>query len=159
MSQKNKEGKPVSASKVEMTELVLPGQTNTLGNIFGGRVMQLIDIAAGVTATRHARKTVVTVFIDQLHFKNPIKMGQIVILHSRIEYAGNTSMEIGVDVFSENPLTGKQIHATTAHLTFVALNQKGKPTSVPHLILETDLDKKLFEQAKIRKQQRMREEP
>ena len=159
MSQKDKKGKPVSASKVEMTELVLPGQTNTLGNIFGGRVMQLIDIAAGVTATRHARKTVVTVFIDQLHFKNPIKMGQIVILHSRIEYAGKTSMEIGVDVFSENPMTGEQIHATTAHLTFVALDEKSEPTPVPPLILETDLDKKLFEQAKIRKQQRINQEP
>ena len=159
MTQKNKKGKPVSASKVEMTELVLPGQTNTLGNIFGGRVMQLIDIAAGVTATRHARKTVVTVFIDQIHFKNPIKMGQIVILHSRIEYAGNTSMEIGVDVFSENPLTGKQIHATKAHLTFVALNQKGEPSPVPHLILETELDKELYEKAKIRRQQRIRQEP
>ena len=158
MSQKHKKSKPVSASKVEMTELVLPGQTNTLGNIFGGRVMQLIDIAAGVTATRHARKTVVTVFVDQLHFKKPIKMGQIVILHSRIEYAGKTSMEIGVDVFSEDPLTGEQIHATTAHLTFVALNQKGEPAPVPSLILESELDKKLFEQAKIRKQQRIKAE-
>ncbi len=158
MSQKHKKSKPVSASKVEMTELVLPGQTNTLGNIFGGRVMQLIDIAAGVTATRHARKTVVTVFVDQLHFKKPIKMGQIVILHSRIECAGKTSMEIGVDVFSEDPLTGEQIHATTAHLTFVALNQKGEPAPVPSLILESELDKKLFEQAKIRKQQRIKAE-
>ncbi len=158
MSQKQKPGKPVSASKVEMTELVLPGQTNPLGNIFGGRIMQLIDIAAGVTATRHARKTVVTVFIDQLHFKKPVKMGQIVILNSRIEFAGKTSMEIGVDVFSENPLSGEQIHATTAHLTFVALDKNGAPTPVPPLIIETELDKTRFEQAKARRDQRFRKQ-
>ncbi|HDL17859.1 MAG TPA: acyl-CoA thioesterase [Bacteroidetes bacterium] len=156
MVQKQLQGKPVSASKVEMTELVLPGQTNTLGNIFGGRVMQLIDIAAGVAAMRHARKTVVTVFIDQLHFKNPIKMGQIMILHARVEFTGNTSMEVGVDVFSEDPLTGEQTHATTAHLTFVALDQSGKPAPVPPLILETAAEKRLFEEAGKRRERRLK---
>jgi acyl-CoA hydrolase len=147
-------GKPVSASKVEMTELVLPGQTNTMGNIFGGRVMQLIDIAAGVAAMRHARKTVVTVFVDQLHFKNPIKMGQIVILNAWVEYVGNTSMEVGVDVFSENPLTGERISTTTAHLTFVAIDKNGKPSQIPPLILETEEDKKRHEMAKQRRELR-----
>jgi acyl-CoA hydrolase len=125
-----------------------------MGNIFGGRVMQLMDIAAGVAAMRHARKTVVTVFVDQLHFKHPIKMGQIVILHARVEYVGKTSMEVGVDVFSENPLTGEQIQATTAHLTFVAIDKNGKPSSIPPLILETEYDKKRYESAKQRREQR-----
>jgi len=154
MNQKKEMGKPVSASKVEKTELVLPGQTNTMGNIFGGRVMQLMDIAAGVAAMRHSRKTVVTVFVDQLHFKNPIKMGQIVILHARVEYVGKTSIEVGVDVFSEDPLTGEQIRATTAHLTFVAIDKNGKPSSIPPLILETEEDKKRHESAQQRREQR-----
>ena len=154
MNQKTRRGKPVSASEVEMTELVLPGQTNTLGNIFGGRVMQLIDIAAGVAAMRHARKTVVTVFVDQLHFKNPIKMGQIVNLFAKVEYVGTTSMEIGVDVFSENPFTGERISTTTAHLTFVAIDKNGKPTTVPPLILETEEDKKRSDLAKQRRKDR-----
>jgi len=154
MNQKKSLGKPVSASKVEMTELVLPGQTNTLGNIFGGRVMQLIDIAAGVAAMRHARKTVVTVFIDQLHFKNPIKMGQIIILNAQVEFVGKTSMEVGVDVRSENPLTGEKKIATTAHVTFVALDQNGKPSSVPQLVLETEKDKQRFKSAKERRENR-----
>lgn len=154
MNTKQSSGKPVSASKVEMTELVLPGQTNTLGNIFGGRVMQLIDIAAGVAAMRHARKTVVTVFIDQLHFKNPIKMGQIIILNAWVEYVGKTSMEIGVDVCSENPLTGEKKLATTAHVTFVALDQNGKPSPVPQLILETEEDKLRYKSANERREKR-----
>jgi acyl-CoA hydrolase len=125
-----------------------------MGNIFGGRVMQLIDIAAGVAAMRHARKTVVTVFVDQLHFKNPIKMGQIVILNAWVEYVGKTSMEVGVDVFSENPITGERISTTTAHLTFVAVDKNGKPSSIPPLILETDEEKKRHELAKQRREQR-----
>jgi len=153
---KQSSGKPVSASKVEMTELVLPGQTNTLGNIFGGRVMQLIDIAAGVAAMRHARKTVVTVSIDKLHFKNPIKMGQIIILKARVEYVGKTSMEIGVDVCSENPLTGEKKIATTAHVTFVALDQNGKPSPVPPLILESEDEKHRYKLAKERREKRGR---
>jgi len=158
------EPKPVSASRVEMTELVLPGDTNTQGNIFGGRVMQLIDIAAGVAAMRHSRRTVVTVFIDQLDFKNPIKMGQIVVLFARVEYVGRTSMEIGVDVFAEDPRTGERIPTTTAHLTFVALDENGKPAPVPPLKLETEEDRKRYEAAKQRRERRMavqqaREEP
>ena len=156
MNPKQSSGKPVSASKVEMTELVLPGQTNTLGNIFGGRVMQLIDIAAGVAAMRHARKTVVTVSIDKLHFKNPIKMGQIIILKARVEYVGKTSMEIGVDVCSENPLTGEKKIATTAHVTFVALDQNGKPSPVPPLILESEDEKHRYKLAKERREKRGR---
>jgi len=154
MNQKKEMGKPVSASKVEMTELVLPGQTNTVGNIFGGRVMQLIDIAAGVAAMRHARKTVVTIFVDQLHFKNPIKMGQIVILNAWVEYVGKTSMEVGVDVFSEHPSTGERISTTTAHLTFVAIDKNGKPSSIPPLILESEEENERHELAKRRREQR-----
>ena len=149
------EPKPVSASRVEMTELVLPGDTNTQGNIFGGRVMQLIDIAAGVAAMRHSRKTVVTVFIDQLDFKNPIKMGQIVVLFAQVEYVGRTSMEIGVDVFAEDPHSGERIPTTTAHLTFVALDENGKPTPVPPLLLETEEDRRRFEAARQRREHRI----
>jgi acyl-CoA hydrolase len=155
MNQTDLQPKPVSASRVEMTELVLPGHTNTQGNIFGGRVMQLIDIAAGVAAMRHSRKTVVTVFVDQLHFKNPIKMGQIVVLQAQVEYVGRTSMEIGVDVYAENPRTGERVQTTTAHLTFVALDEQGKPCPVPPLVLETDEDRRRYEAARARREHRM----
>ena len=154
MSPANLKTKPMSASCVEMTEMVLPQDTNSQGNIFGGRVMQLIDIAASVAALRHSRKPVNTVFIDQLDFKHPIKMGHIVILHAQVEYVGKTSMEIGVEVFSENPLTGEQIKTTNAHLVFVALNEKGSPTKVAQVLPETEDEKRRFQEAKQRRESR-----
>lgn len=157
MSSKNQEAKPMCVSSVEMTEMVLPGDTNSQGNIFGGRVMQLIDIAASVAALRHSRKPVNTVFIDRLDFKHPIKMGHIVILHAQVEFVGKTSMEIGVEVFSENPRTGERIKTTTAHLVFVALNDKGRPTQVAQVIPETEDEKRRFQEAKQRREFRKRE--
>jgi acyl-CoA hydrolase len=152
-----KKSKPMSGSRVEMTQMVLPGDTNSQGNIFGGRVMQVIDITAAVAALRHARKPVNTVFIDRLDFKHPIKMGHIVILFAQVEYAGTTSMEIGVEVFSENPLSGERIKTTTAHVVFVALDEHGKPTQVPAVIAETDEERKRYDSAKNRREQRVRQ--
>ncbi len=153
----NFNSKPMSNSRVEMTEMVLPGDTNSQGNIFGGRVMQLIDIAASVAALRHCRKPVNTVNIDQLDFKKPIKMGHIVVLYARVEYVGNTSMEIGVEVFSENPITGERIQTTVAHLVFVALNENGKPTKVAPVVPETDDEKRCYQVAKQRREARKKQ--
>ncbi|MCH8126570.1 acyl-CoA thioesterase [candidate division KSB1 bacterium] len=157
MSSNNYKSKPMSNSKVEMTEMVLPGDTNSQGNIFGGKVMQLIDIAASVAALRHCRKPVNTVNIDQLDFKKPIKMGHIVVLYAQVEYVGITSMEIGVEVFSENPLTGERIKTTVAHLVFVALDENGKPTKVEQVVPESDDEKRRYQEAKQRREARRKQ--
>ncbi len=149
----NRPTKRVSESMVEMTELVLPQDTNPLGNIFGGRVMQLIDVAGGVAAMRHARRVVATVSVDRMDFKHPIKMGQIVTLKAYVVYTGRTSMEVRVDVYSEEPITGDRVHTTSAHLVYVALNQSGQPVPVPAVVPETEEEKARFEEAKKRREQ------
>ena len=154
MTEKRPDAKSMSVSRVEMTEMVMPGDTNSQGNIFGGRVMQLIDIAAAVAAVRHARMPVNTVFVDQLDFKHPIKMGHIVVLYAQVEYVGRTSMEICVEVYSENPLTGERIQTTTANLTYVGLDRNGKPTPVPEVIPETEEEKRRYKNARKRKETR-----
>ncbi len=132
------EARRVSESQVVMTELVLPTHTNAIGSVFGGTVMSWIDIAAAICAQRHTRKVVVTAHIDGLKFVAPVYKGWVVNLKASINYAGKTSMEVGVRVDAENPQTGETFHTASAYLTFVALDSHGKPTQVPSLILETD---------------------
>jgi acyl-CoA hydrolase len=123
--------KRVAESKVEMTEIVLPSHTNQLGTIFGGQIMAWIDIAASIAAGRHARTVCVTASIDTLHFVAPVRLGHFVCIYASVNYAGRTSMEIGVRVDSEDPRTGLRTHVATSYLTFVALDHNGRPTSVP----------------------------
>jgi len=149
-------GKPPRESNVIMTELVLPSDTNALGTIFGGKVMAWIDIAAAIAAARHARKSVVTASIDALHFLQPIKMGQVAHIRASVNFAGRTSMEVGVRVDSEDQLTGERFHTVTAYTTFVALDAKGKPTPVPPILPESPEEKRRFEEAKMRRQARIR---
>lgn len=146
----------VSESRVEMAHLVLPNDTNPLGNILGGTVMHLIDLCAAIVAMRHARRRTVTASMDHLDFLNPIKMGEIVILKGTLNYVARSSMEIGVDVYSEDVLTGDRKRCCTAHLTFVAINDQGTPTEVPRLILRTRAERQKFEEAAERRRQRMR---
>ena len=122
--------KKVSESIVVMHELVLPNDTNVLGNVLGGRVMHLIDICAAMSAYKHARSPVVTASIDHLNFLSPAKKGDILILKSSVNYVSTTSMEIGVRVESENTISGEMKHTASAHLTFVALDEKRKPNDV-----------------------------
>jgi len=150
------ESKPVSVSQTESVELVLPNDTNQLGNILGGRVMHLIDITASIAATRHARIQVVTAHMDDLSFHHPIKLGHFIILKASVNYAGTTSMEVGVKVLSEDPKTGEQLHTSSAYLTFVAVDEEGKPTQIPAIEPETGEDKRRYREAKDRKEQRMR---
>lgn len=150
------EPKRVRESVVETTELVLPGHTNPLGNVFGGRVMELVDVTAGVAASRHARSAVVTASMDELHFREPVKLGHVMILRASVNYAGKTSMEVGVRVEREDPLTGERVHTATAYLTFVALAPDGKPRTVPPLIAETDEEHRRMENARIRRAERLR---
>ena len=136
--------KKVSDSKVVMHELILPNDTNILGNVLGGRVMHFIDICAAMSAYKHARSAVVTASIDHLNFLAPAKKGDILILKSSVNYVSNTSMEIGVRVESENTMTGSTNHTASAHLTFVALDSNGKPKKVDKIVPETEIEKERF---------------
>ena len=142
--------KKVSESIVVMHELVLPNDTNILGNVLGGRVMHFIDICAAMSAYKHARSPVVTASIDHLNFLSPAKKGDILILKSSVNYVSTTSMEIGVKVESENAITGKVKHTASAHLTFVALDDNRKPKKIEKVEAITDIEKKRYNAAKKR---------
>tara|TARA_B100000287_G_scaffold430055_1_gene484569 strand:- start:749 stop:1213 length:465 start_codon:yes stop_codon:yes gene_type:complete len=149
--------KKVSDSKVVMHELILPNDTNILGNVLGGRVMHFIDICAAMSAYKHARSAVVTASIDHLNFLAPAKKGDILILKSSVNYVSNTSMEIGVRVESENTMTGSINHTASAHLTFVALDSNGKPKKVDKIVPETEIEKERFHSAEKRVKNRRME--
>lgn len=150
------EGKPVSASRSEMTEIVLPAQTNPLGKLLGGHVMHLVDMAAAMAAHRHSNSYVVTASVDYIDFRNPVNLGEIVTLKSQINRVFHTSLEVGVEVFSENALTGEKKHTTSAFVTFVAIDEHTrKPKPVPPLILKTGEEKRRFEEAGKRREVRL----
>lgn len=149
------EARPVSESQVVMTELVLPSHTNSLGSIFGGVVMSWIDIAAAIAAQRHAKKTVVTASIDALHFVAPVYKGWIVNLKASVNYAGKSSMEVGVRVDAENPITGQVFHTASAYLTFVAIDDKFKPVEILPVLPQSDDEKRRYNRAKERRRQRL----
>ena len=146
--------KKVSNSAVVMHELVLPNDTNVLGNVLGGRVMHLIDMCAAMSAYKHARSLVVTASIDHLNFLSPAKKGDILILRSSVNYVSKTSMEIGVRVESEDTLTGNIKHTASAHLTFVALGKDKKPKEIEKILPETEIEKKRYDAAKERVENR-----
>jgi acyl-CoA hydrolase len=139
----------------EILELVLPNDANILGNVLGGKVMHLIDICAAIAATRHCRRPVVTASFDQMSFLHPIKVGELVHLKASLNRAFHTSMEIGVKVWAENLLTAERKHTSSAYLTFVALDDNGKPMAVPPYAPRTDEQKRRWAQAEIRRQQRL----
>ena len=133
-----------------MHELVLPNDTNLLGNILGGRVMHLMDMCAAMSAYKHARQPVVTASVDRLDFLAPAKKGDILILKSSVNYAHRTSMEIGVRIDAESPLTGELRHTATAYLTFVAIDKDNKPSSIPKINPQTDDEQRRYDRAKAR---------
>jgi acyl-CoA hydrolase len=149
-------GKRPADSQVEMTELVLPNDTNLLGNLLGGRVMHWIDIAGALAASRHSNRIVATVAIDSLDFRHPVRVGERVILKARLTWAGRTSMEVTVKVYAENMKTGNTIMTNKAFLTFVALDDEGKPTEVPPLYPETEEEKKDYIEAELRRNERLK---
>ena len=149
------QGKSPRESRVEMTEFVLPSDTNPLGTIFGGRVMQWIDIAAGVAAGRHSRRPCVTALMDALNFLSPIHLGSVAVLEAKVLAAFKTSMEVGVTVHSEDLRTGDRKLCTTAFLTFVALDNDGAPTRVPPIVPETEEERQAFSAAQLRREQRL----
>ena len=148
-------GRAVKESQTESNHLVLPSDTNELGTIFGGRVMEWIDLAGAITASRHARRICVTASIDDLHFISPVQLGDTVVLKASVNYAHKTSMEIGVRVESENPLTGERRHTASAYLTFVAIDQKRHPVEVPPVIPKTPSEKRRYQEAEERRRYRL----
>lgn len=150
MGQINKKAKSPEESKIEMREMVLPQHTNALNSVFGGVLMSWIDLAAAMCAQKHCEKHVVTVHIDELSFLSPIKVGEHVLIKASINYAGKTSMIIGVRVESENPITREIRLTTRAYLTFVAIDSHGKPIEVPTVKIETEEHQRRFDNAKLR---------
>ncbi|HYL45728.1 MAG TPA: acyl-CoA thioesterase [Candidatus Limnocylindrales bacterium] len=148
-------GKPVSASISEIVEAVLPNDANPLGNMLGGRVMHLIDIAGALAGHRHSNSHIVTASVDYLDFRFPIRVGEWIVLKSSVNRVFRTSMEVGVKVFSENVLTGERKHTSTAYVTFVAIDQNGEPHPIPPLILETEDDQRRFREAGERRRHRL----
>jgi len=148
--------KPISASRIMLSQLMHPEHANLLGNVHGGWIMKLVDEAGALTCMRHAQRKVVTVAIDSMTFRQPIKIGDLVILRSEVTYTGHTSMEVAVEVLAENPVTGEQIHTNTAYLVYVALDDEGRPTPVPLLLAETEEDRQKIEQGQKRQQRRLK---
>ncbi|AUS98244.1 acyl-CoA thioesterase [Clostridium thermosuccinogenes] len=148
-------GKTPRESQVEMTELVLPNDTNLLGNLLGGKLMHWIDIAGAMAASRHSNRVVATVAVDSLDFRHPARMGELVTLKAKLTWVGRTSMEVTVNVYAENVKTGAIIKTNKAYMTFVALDDEGKPTPVPPLIPETDEEKEDYLKAEKRRNERL----
>ncbi len=148
-------GKTVAESATETVEVVLPNDANPLGNLLGGRVMHLIDVAGAIAAHRHARSQVVTVAVDNLDFLYPIRVGELVVLRAHITRTFRTSMEAEVRVYREDYLTGERQQTSSAFVTYVALDSAGKPQEVPPLIPHTKEEKRRYREALERRRQRL----
>ena len=149
------ESKKSAESLIIMTELVLPNDTNTFGNLMGGRLMYWMDIGAALSATKHCGAPVVTASVDNISFTNPIKLGNVVHIEAKVTRVFNTSMEVHLAVWGEDAIHQYKYKSNEAYYTFVALDPNGKPRPVPSMSPETDGEKKLFEGALRRKQVRL----
>lgn len=147
--------KPVRSSVSEYSELALPNDANGLGNLLGGKVMHLVDLAGAMAAMRHARRPVVTASVDYMNFLTPIHIGELVILRSSVNRVFRTSMEVGVKVFVERLMTGEMAHTSSAYLTFVALDEQGNRVEIPQVTPETEEEKRRWEEAGQRREYRL----
>lgn len=148
-------GRPVRESQSTLSELALPNDANGLGTMLGGKIMHLVDIAGAIAAGRHSRQFVVTASFDHMDFLAPVMMGQLVTLHASVNRAFRTSMEVGVKVFAEDLRTATPKHVASAYLTFVALDEQRRPLAVPPVIPESKDEKRRFEEAGERREQRL----
>ncbi|MDQ7817802.1 MAG: acyl-CoA thioesterase [Melioribacteraceae bacterium] len=149
----------VKDSIVTMTELVLPNHTNQLGNLLGGHLMHWIDICAALASSKHSQRVCVTASVDRIDFHHPIKLGNVVTLVASVNRAFKTSMEVGVKVFTESFLEGKRVHSNTAYLTFVSVDENGKPVETFEIVPETEDEKRRFEEALRRRKTRLENRP
>ena len=148
-------GVPVSRSRTVRSELVFPNDANPMGNIFGGRVLMLMDVVGAIAARRHCRHEVVTAEIDSVHFLRPIRVGECIEAHAEVSAVGRTSMEVEVHIFVEDLFTGEQAEAATAFLTYVAMDAVGRPTPVPPLVAETPEQEARMRAAQARRAERL----
>ena len=146
----------VKNSQVEMTQLVLPNDTNQLGNLLGGRLMEWMDIAAAISAQRHSNRVCVTAAVDELVFHQPIRLGEVVTVRASVNRAFETSMEVGVKVIAENQLTKVRKVSNTAYLTFVAVDDHNTPVKISSIIPQSTDEKRRYKEALIRRNLRLK---
>ncbi|HUQ48108.1 MAG TPA: acyl-CoA thioesterase [Gemmatimonadaceae bacterium] len=151
------ESRTVKETQHETSQLMLPQHSNNLGLVFGGVILAMMDTASAVCAIRHARAICVTASVDRVDFREPIHLGDLVIMKCSVNYVGRTSMEVGVRVESEDLTTGSRRHTNSCYLTFVAIDRNGRPIQVPRLVPETDDEIRRFEAAKARRRRRLEE--
>lgn len=149
------EGKAVRESASEYSEIALPNDANGFGNVLGGKVMHLVDLAAAMAGIRHAHQLVVTASVDSLHFLHPVHIGELLMLRSSVNRVFRSSMEIGVKVVTEKLMTGVRLHTCSAYLTFVAIDRDGKAISIPPVIPETEEEKRRYREAGERREYRL----
>jgi acyl-CoA hydrolase len=153
-SEINPAARTVASTQSEMTELILPNDTNILGHLLGGRLMHFIDLTAAMAAYRHARTYVVTAAMDHIDFIRPVSLGDLVNLKSSVNRAFTTSMEVGVKVWAEDTHSGKQQHVASAYLVFVAIDKQGQRLKVPELLPETPDEHRRYADALLRREHR-----
>lgn len=149
-------GKPVSASRTSIVQLMNPEHANNQGNVHGGWIMKIIDEAGGLACMRHANRRVVTVAVDTLTFRQPILLGNLITVMAEVSYVGRTSMEVEVQVFAEDVIKGTKTHTNTAYLVYVALDENRRPTAVPPLIPETEAQRKRMVAGRLRQEDRLK---
>jgi acyl-CoA hydrolase len=147
--------KPIRASRIQLAQMMMPEHANTQGNVHGGWIMKLVDEAGALASTRHAAHRTVTVAIDQMIFRHPIHIGDLVLFNAEVTYAGRTSMEVEVKVIAENPISGEQIYTNSAYLVYVAIDDYGKPAQVPPLVAETPEERDRMDAAVERHRRRL----
>ena len=149
--------KPVKLSQHETSELMMPHHANNLGHVFGGVMLSMMDKTAAVAAFRHCRLNVVTASIDRVDFREPIHVGDLVVMKASVNYTGRTSMEVGVRVEAEELLSGRRRHTNSCYLTFVAVDQNGRPIDIPGVVAETPDELRRFQAAEQRRKVRLAE--
>lgn len=147
--------KRVKDSQITLNQLMLPQHANPMGNVHGGVITKLADEAGGLCAIRHSQRLVVTIAIDSMTFHSPVHVGDLVSLYASLNWVGRSTMEVGIRVIAENPLTGEQTHTNTAYIVYVALGDNGRPIEAPRLILETDDERRRWAEAELRQQRRL----
>ena len=148
-------GRHPRESEAVLTELMMPNHANLMGNVFGGHILSLVDRVAAVAAIRHAQKPCVTVSVDKVDFKEPIHVGELVTAFARVNFAGRTSMEVGVKIVAENVLTAEKRHTNSCYVTYVALDENGQPTPVAPIVPETADEKRRYDRAAQRRAARV----
>jgi acyl-CoA hydrolase len=147
--------RPVRLSQVTFADLAEPQSQNVAGTLFGGVLLGFIDRAAAFCAMKHAGRPVVTKSFDSVEFNQPIYIGELVVAKASVNFTGTTSMEVGVKVFAQNPITGEERHTNTCYATFVALGENGRPAPVPPVLAETDDERRRFEAGRRRREERL----